>query len=376
MQNSTVTDHFLTFDENKSTIFCLDEWILTNLPAIDHIISSFSMPKSKNLILTGEKLKKMDSAGALSLYKLLTALHEKGFQVTLQNFTPAYKTILDLIATQYKFPELPQMQKPFTGLAWLGKYVVDLDIRIYNFLSFVGEMVIVALKLPFRLHRIHWRAFFSAIETTGYRAIPIIVLLTFLIGVVLAYQMGLQLKNYGAGIFIVDLIGISIFREFAPLITAIIIAGRTGSAFTAQIGTMKINEELDALRIMGILPIELLVVPRTIALMITAPLLTVLADIFGVFGGMFMSKHLLGIGYYDFFHRFQTAVSVKSFVLGMVKAPVFGILIAIIGCYQGFKVTNSADSVGQQTTRSVVQAIFFIIIADAAFSILYSALGI
>ncbi len=369
-------DHFLTIDTANATVFCNNNWTLENLVNIDNVLLSVTWPQQKTLIFSGERLQKMDSAGALRFNKLIKQLSAQGFKITLKNFVPATQTIIDLIAKEYSFPSIPQEKPSLTGLAWLGKYVIDFDIRLYSILSFIGEIAIVAIRLPFHLQKIHWRSFFSAIEATGYRAIPIIVLLNFLIGVVLAYQMGLQLKNYGAEIFIVDLIGISVFREFGPLITAIIVAGRTGSSFTAQIGTMKINEELDALRIMGVLPIELLVVPRTIALMLSVPLLTVLADISGVFGGMFMSKHLLHVSYYDFLHRFETAVSVKSFVLGMIKAPVFGILIATIGCFQGFKVANSADSVGRQTTRSVVQSIFFIIVADAVFSILYSEFGI
>lgn len=371
-----MNDQFLTIDGASTTVFCRGNWTLINLSILDHLLATVGWPKDKNLVFSGEQLQKMDSAGALCFNKLLAQLHAKGYNISLNQFAPAILTIIDLIAKEFTHPEIPQEKPSLTGLSWLGKYVIDLDMRFYSFISFVGELTLVALRLPFHLQRIHWRSFFSAIETTGYRAIPIITLLTFLIGVVLAYQMGLQLKNYGAGIYIVDLIGVSIFREFGPLITAIIVAGRTGSSFTAQIGTMKINEELDALRTMGVLPTELLVIPRIIALTLAVPLLTVLADMSGVLGGMVMSKHLLSISFYDFLHRFQASISVKSFVLGMIKAPVFALLIAIIGCYQGMKVTNSADSVGSQTTKSVVQSIFFIIIADAFFSILYSWFGL
>lgn len=188
--------------------------------------------------------------------------------------------------------------------------------------------------------------------------------------------MGLQLRNYGADIFIVDLLGISLFREFGPLITAIIVAGRTASSFTAQIGTMKIKEEIDALQTLGIEPAELLILPKCLALMVVLPLLTVWADIFGVFGGMLMSQHMLEITFGDFLHRFQSAVSISSFVTGMVKAPVFGLIIAAIGCYQGLQVKQSAESVGRHTTQSVVEAIFCIVVVDAIFSILFSYLKI
>jgi len=167
-----------------------------------------------------------------------------------------------------------------------------------------------------------------------------------------------------------------VLREFAPLITAIMVSGRTGSAFTASIGMMKLNQEIDALDTMGVTPAELLLLPRIIGLLIALPLLTMWADIFGVLGGMVMSNNMLGITWYDFLHRFQRVVSLKSFLIGIGKAPVFALLIASIGCFEGMQVKYSADSVGQNTTRSVVAAIFFIIVADAAFSIILSKMHV
>ncbi len=261
-----------------------------------------------------------------------------------------------------------------TFLAKLGFATVEKGRDFFAFLDFIGEQAVVAISLFPRLRRLHYRSFLATFETAGFQALPIIGLLSFLIGVVLAYQMGLQLSNYGANIYVVNLLGISILREFAPLITAIIVAGRTGSAFTAQLGTMKIREEIDALKTMGITVNELLIVPRILAMMLIVPLLTIWSMIFGVLGGMVMSKYMFSISYYDFLMRFQDAISVRSFMTGMVKTPVFGILIAAIGCFQGLRVTGSSVSVGKQTTVSVVQAVFFIIIADAIFSIVFSTL--
>jgi len=192
--------------------------------------------------------------------------------------------------------------------------------------------------------------------------------------VVLAYQMGLQLETYGASIFIAYLSGMAIFREFSPLITAIIVAGRTSSAFTAQIGSMKINEEIDALYTMGLSPIELLVAPKVLGLLIIFPLLIFWSDFFSTLGAMFMSKFMLNVGYSDFLTRLHDSVGFKQMLLGLYKAPTFAILIALVGCFQGFRVEASADSVGAQTTKSVVQALFLIIVADAVYSIIYSSL--
>ena len=165
-------------------------------------------------------------------------------------------------------------------------------------------------------------------------------------------------------------------REFAPLITAIIIAGRSGSAYAAQIGTMAVTEEIDAMRTLGIAPLELLVLPKIIALVIALPLLTVFADVLGVFGGMIMARAQLGVGFGEFLDRFVKAVSITAYLIGIGKAPVFAAIIAVVGCFQGFRTKGGADSVGRQTTRSVVQSIFLVIVADALFSVAFSALDL
>jgi phospholipid/cholesterol/gamma-HCH transport system permease protein len=213
---------------------------------------------------------------------------------------------------------------------------------------------------------------FYTVEVVGYQALPIIALLSFLIGVVLTYQMGLQLKTYGANIYIVNLTSLAILREFGPLITSIIVAGRTSSAFAAQLGMMKINEEFDAIQTMGLSTINRLVLPKLIGTVIAVPLLTIWANVFGVIGAMIMSKNMLSISYFDFLNRLQEVTELSTFWMGMSKAPVFALIIATVGCFQGFQVAGTAASVGQRTMISVVQAIFLIIIVDAMFSVLFS----
>ena len=214
------------------------------------------------------------------------------------------------------------------------------------------------------------------IRSAGVDALPIVGLLSFLLGIVVAYQGADQLRQYGANIFVADLVGLSMLREFAPLITAIIIAGRSGSAYAAQIGTMAVTEEIDAMRTLGIAPLDVLVLPKIIALLIAMPLLTVFADALGVFGGMIMAQAQLDVGFGEFLDRFTKAVSVTAFLIGICKAPVFAGIIAVVGCFQGFRTHGGADSVGRQTTRSVVQSIFLVIVADALFSVAFSALDL
>ena len=252
--------------------------------------------------------------------------------------------------------------------------------EIVALLSFVGESALalahsVAQPAP-QSHRLRWRPILFNIRSAGFDALPIVGVLTFLIGIVIAYQGANTLRQYGANIFIVDLIGLSMLREFAPLITAIIIAGRSGSAYAAQIGTMSVTEEIDAMRTVGIPPIEMLVLPKLIALAVVLPLLTVYADALGVFGGMIMSHAQLGVGYEEFLDRFVKAVSITDYLIGIGKAPVFASIIAVVGCHQGFRTKGGPDSVGRQTTRSVVESTFLVIVADSLFSIAFSALDL
>jgi phospholipid/cholesterol/gamma-HCH transport system permease protein len=207
-------------------------------------------------------------------------------------------------------------------------------------------------------------------------ALPIVGLLSFLLGVVVAYQATDTLRRYGANLFVSDIVGLSMLREFAPLVTAIIVAGRSGSAYAAQIGTMQVTEEVDAMRTLGIPPLDMLVLPKVIALMIALPLLTVFADLTGLFGGMLMARSQLGVGFEDFLDRMVKAVTVTDYLLGLGKAPVFAAIIALVGCFQGFRTKGGADSVGRQTTHAVVQSIFLVIVADSMFSIAYSALDL
>ena len=245
-----------------------------------------------------------------------------------------------------------------------------------EFVAFIGELVVLAIHAVIKPKLFSWRETLVVMEETGYKALGIIALMSFLIGVVLAYQLAVQLRQYGATIFVVDTTGIAILREFAPLITSVIMAGRTSTAFAALIGTMTVNEEIDALRTMGIQPVQRLVLPRIISLLITLPLLVVWADIFGVLGSMIMAKGMLGISYAGYLNRFDIAVGLTHYNLGLIKAPVFALIIAGVGCFQGFQVGLSAESVGLQTTKAAVQSIFLIIIADAAFSIIFSMLGL
>ena len=261
-------------------------------------------------------------------------------------------------------------------LARLGKIFCAAFAQALALLGFVGECAIALVAWGAHPARIRWRPILFNLRSAGFDALPIVGTLSFLLGIVVAYQGADQLRQYGANIFVADLVGLSMLREFAPLITAIIIAGRSGSAYAAQIGTMSVTQEIDAMRTIGIAPLEMLVLPKIIALVIVLPLLTVFADVLGMFGGMLMARAQLDVGFPEFLDRFTKAVSVTAYLIGICKAPVFAGIIAVVGCFQGFRAKGGADSVGRQTTRSVVQAIFLVIVADALFSVAFNLLGL
>jgi len=257
-----------------------------------------------------------------------------------------------------------------------GRYAESVWKQAYAMLGFLGESAVALAGWLTHPARIRWRPILFNLRSAGLDALPIVGLLSFLLGIVVAYQGADQLRQYGANIFVTDLVGLSMLREFAPLMTAIIIAGRSGSAYAAQIGTMAVTQEIDAMRTIGIAPLEMLVLPKLIALLIALPLLTVFADVLGVAGGMLMAQAKLGVTYSEFLDRFPKAVSVTSYLVGIGKAPVFAVIIVLVGCFQGFGTEGGADSVGRHTTRAVVQSIFMVIVADALFSVAFSVLDL
>lgn len=367
----------LAYDNEKHIYLCQGSWSITYLDALDTSITPETGNDNSTVFISGAELHQLDSSGALALYNVADTLKQKGSCVEFIHFSKQQESLLALIETKketlfYHAPP-PLKHNPFF---LIGKETLHKLEQANGFIILLGELSSKIIDAMGHWRRFRFPSIASNIESAGIQSLPIVALLSFLIGVVLAYQMGLQLKTYGANIFIAYLSGMAIFREFAPLITAIIVAGRTSSAFTAQIGSMKVNEEIDALYTMGLSPTELLVMPKVIGLMLVFPLLIFWADFFSLLGAMFMSKWMLDVGYFDFLARLKESVGLKQLMLGLYKAPAFALIIALVGCFQGFLVQPNADSIGSQTTKSVVQALFLIIVADATFSIFYSWLGL
>lgn len=318
----------------------------------------------------------LDTAGAWVLYGLLRGLEARGSEARIDGLEDRHRALLDLVRDRAPEPAEPPIPTDPGALGRLGRMTMAHLDEAHAMTAFIGEVAIALFEHVKRPARLRTRALLGTLERAGVDAIPIVALLSFLLGIVIAYQGGLQLQSYGANIFIAELVSLTMLREFGPMMTAIIVAGRTGSAYTAEIGTMKVTEEIDALTSIGIPPLDLLVLPKLFGLVIALPLLTLVADVAGVLGGMVMAAVMLDVGFQDFADRLPQALVYRSFLIGIAKAPVFAMIVAIVGCFQGFRVSGSADSVGRMTTVSVVQSIFLVIVADAAFSILFSFIGI
>lgn len=365
----------LVVQDNGTKLVCAGAWNINGIVKLQGQLPKIR--RVEELIIDGSDIQVMDSAGAWLIQRLLIDLQKQNIKVQFRYFSSEHQSLLNMIAMQApKILHSSQESESPHLFYFIGEEVVVKCFGILSFFAFFGELFVNFIQVIFRPRLLQIRAILNTLEHGGFYALPIVGLLSFLIGVVLAYQIGLQLVDYGANVFIVNMIGFSMFREFAPLITAIILAGRTGAAFTAQIGMMKVNEEIDALYVMGLSPINRLVLPKFLGLLLAVPLLSLWSAYFGTFGGMVIAKYMFSIGYYDFLHRFQEVIQAKALWVGISKAPIFAIIISTVGCFRGFQVSGSADSVGWETTKSVVQSIFLIIIADAIFSIIYGWLGI
>ncbi len=355
------------------------DWTLAHYRELKRQTDALSAGLSPTTLVDMDELGALDTAGASLLVELLGVQRLRLLAVQAPNLPESSRALMQTIQSalaDYCQPvREPEAAVGMLLLARIGAAVDVIWKDTLQLLGFIGLILQTFASTLFRPRRWRTTSVIAHIEQIGLDAAPIVALLTFMVGAVVAFLGATVLKAFGATIFTVDLIGFSFLREFAVLLTAILLAGRTASAFTAQIGSMKANEELDALQTLGLSPTELLVLPRVIALLISLPMLTFLAMICGIVGGGVVCALSLGISPAMFLSLMQADIGVQHFLVGIAKAPIFAFFIAAIGCLEGFKVEGSAESVGAHTTSSVVQSIFVVIVLDALVAMFCMEIG-
>ena len=343
-------------------------WRLAALGAIDAELRGLQLPP--RLTVDGTQLTELDSAAALALLTRLPA------DVQWTGFAPNDARVVEQVRRRIEgVPELPPRRRESLVEA-TGRRANAIVRMAHGHLAFLGAAVVGLVGGVLHPRRLRMRELSAQFEQVCLNAIPVVSLVTLLIGVVVTYLLGLQAKQYGANIFVVDGIGIGATREFAPIIVAIIVAGRSGAAFTAQLGSMRMTEETDAIQTLGLSPLDVLVLPRVIALMVAMPLLVFIGDVMSLAGGMLIAEPMLDITPQTFLERLRDALDISHVYVGLSKAPVFALAIAVIGCHMGMTVERDTRAVGMATTSTVVQSIVSVILLDAAFAVFYQELGI
>ena len=364
--------------QNRVRLICQGDWTVTEATRLDHELGAIDIGDARDVEIDGSGLTSLDSTGGWLLLRSKREAEKAGAKATL-TIPDKYKALFETMEREHTAP--PVVHAAHRGLLGViertGEGTVVALRQGYDMLGFLGRITIETVEAILAPRReLPLPALVHQIEETGLTAMPIVGLLAFLLGIVITYQGADQLARFGAQIYTIDFLGIGFLRELGGLVTAIIVAGRSGSAFTAQIGSMKVNQELDAMQTIGINIAEVLVLPRVLGLIVSLFFLTFFADVVGIVGGMVMVYFDLGYTIPAFMRELQGAITIKTVMVGLIKAPVFAFLIALVGCFEGMRVEGSADSVGRLTTRSVVESIFLIIAVDAGFSVLFSVLGI
>lgn len=359
----------------ESTVLRLTgDWTVATLHVVEAAFSALSLPAGTRIDVSG--LGRMDTAGAFVVDRLMRkaglgsdALHG------------GHASAASLIAQVHAVSDPPEA-KPKTPLGLvdvlerLGRGLVAVLRETTATLAFLGETMATIVRLMLQPWKLRWTSIVSVMEEAGLNAVPIIAFLSFFVGMVVAYIGATTLRDFDLEIFTVELIGFSMLREFGVVLTGIVLAGRTNSSFTAQIGTMKMRQEIDAMQTLGLKPMDVLVAPRVIAMVVVTPVLAFVATLAGIAGGMLVGWTSLDINPTVFLERMRASVPLDQFWVGMSKAPVFGLVVALIACRQGLLTGGSVQSLGKATTTSVVQAIFAVIVLDALFAIFYMELGI
>lgn len=365
-------------DGDRRVLALHGEWRLARLAALQAAFDALPPDALTRgaVCLDGRGLAEIDTAGALLLWRGVQAAGAAPEHCALEAFDPRHARILDLVRERLPQTGTRAPARRPNVLAQLGMQSEALARLVVGHVAFLGLTLSEIARAVVRPSVLRRRELMAQFRQVCVNAIPVIVLVTFLIGTIIAYLLGLQAEQYGANIFVVDGVALGMVREFSPIIVATIVAGRSGAAFTAQLGTMRLTEETDAIRTLGLSPEQVLVVPRVLALVVSLPLLVFVGDLAGLLGAVVVSNLMLDITPATFVDRLHAALEARHYVIGLAKAPVFALFIAVIGCRMGVAVSRDTRSIGIHTTSTVVQSIVVVILLDALFAVLFQELDL
>jgi phospholipid/cholesterol/gamma-HCH transport system permease protein len=351
------------------------EWTIAHTEALERLVAGVLAGGSADVDLGG--IERLDTFGAWSIERLVRQREARGDAIRLVNVPDRYLGILEEVRQANRRPTTaaPRHDGPLARIDELGRATVRFVVDLGGFVAMLGALAIALGRALARPRTFRLTSVVHHLDRVGWQAIGIVVLITFLIGCIIAQQGIFHFRRFGAEDYVVDLVGILVIREIGVLIVAIMVAGRSGSSYTAELGSMKMREEIDALRTMGVDPVEVLVLPRVIALVIALPILTFIGSMSALFGGELVAWFYGGMSPPIYLARLNDAVSLTDFKVGMFKAPVMALVIGVVACVEGMKVKGSAESLGLQTTASVVKSIFLVIVLDGLFAMFFASIG-
>lgn len=379
-ESQTPSAFQLTRSAEGAVLTLSGDWTVWTIGDLDRALLEASGENSLGAAIDVRQLGQIDVAGAYVIDRTVRGGSPCGYTdtpVRILGSHPSVERLLNVARGAAR--PCPLEPLPYSGLSLLveraGRGLAQAWAELLDTISFLGQTLATIAALLLQPQKLRWASMFTVMESAGLNALPIISVLSFFIGIVVAYLGARILADFGASIFTVELVAYAILREFGVVITAILLAGRTASAFTAELGSMKMRQEIDAMRVLGIQPMEALVVPRVLAIVLMAPLLTFLAIMAGLMGGIAITWSALGISPLLFLSRIQESVPIEHFFVGMIKAPIFALVIAVTGCRHGLQTGNDVASLGRRVTTSVVQSIFFVVVLDALFALWFIEIG-
>ena len=363
---------------NGLALCAAGSWTARFASVLEQIVGDAEKLKGSrpNIFIDVSQVSKLDTFGAWLIERLRRSLTQGGVEANIAGLSANYASLVDEVRRVKAAPEPPAASASLLGLlSQVGEGVVGAGTTVLGLVDMLGAVLAAAGRVMVRPRSFRLTSTVHHLEQVCWHAVPIVVLITFLIGCIISQQGIFHFRKFGADVFVVDMLGVLVLREIGVLLVAIMVAGRSGSAYTAELGSMKMREEIDALRTMGFDPIEVLILPRMMALVLALPILAFLGDIAALFGGGLVASLYGGVDPEAFLIRLRDAISIDHFTVGMIKAPVMAAVIGVVACVEGLAVEGSAESLGQHTTASVVQGIFFVIVMDGVFAIFFASIG-